>query len=375
MSKYKSRHREVKDFEDSQTMHLLDETNEIKKIDPKGMYDLIYQFPSQFEDASNIAGAAELPDWNASGIENIVLAGLGGSAIGGDLVRSYLAERLNIPFFICRNYTLPRFVGESSLIFISSYSGNTEETLSAYDDALNRKAMILALSTGGKVEEKSLQNKITWVNIPKGFPPRAALGYSFVPVLVMLEKLGFVEGEKALIKRTGEFLSSNRLRYGLESGVRENPAKRIALELHQKLPIIYAATDHFDAVSTRWKGQICENAKMLAFNNVFPEFNHNELVGWKILSEYRDNLIVVILKDQDDHPRVKSRMEIVKRIIEKEKVKVLEVESSGETLLSRIFSLIQLGDFASFYLAILNREDPTPVKVIDLLKNELAKTK
>jgi glucose/mannose-6-phosphate isomerase len=354
-------------------MHLLDDTNEIKKIDPKGMYDLIYQFPSQFEDASKIASAAQLPDWNRSKIENIVLAGLGGSAIGGDLVRSYSAERLSIPFFICRNYTLPNFVGESSLIFISSYSGNTEETLSAYDDALKRKAKILAFSTGGKVEEKSLQNKITWVNIPKGFQPRAALGYSFVPALVMLERLGFVQGQKTQIKRTGEFLSSNRSRYGLESGVQENPAKRIALEFHQKLPIIYAATDHFDAVSTRWKGQICENAKMLAFNNVFPEFNHNELVGWKILSEYRDHLIVVVLKDQDDHPRVKRRMEIVKRIIEKEKVRVLEVESSGETLLSRIFSLIQLGDFVSFYLAILNREDPTPVRVIDFLKGELAK--
>ena len=189
----------------------------------------------------------------------------------------------------------------------------------------------------------------------------------------MLERLGFVQGEKDQIKRTGEFLTSNRLRYRQESGVQENPAKRIALELHKKLPIIYAATDHFDAVSTRWKGQICENAKMLAFNNVFPEFNHNELVGWKILSEYGDDLMVVILKDEHDHPRIKTRMEIVKGIIEKERVRVIEVESRGETLLSRIFSLIQLGDFASFYLAILNKEDPTPVKVIDFLKKELAK--
>jgi glucose/mannose-6-phosphate isomerase len=353
-------------------MHLLDDTNEIKKIDPDGMYDLIYQFPSQFEDALNIAQAAKLPDWNSSQIQNIVLAGLGGSAIGGDLVRSYLAEKLNIPFLICRNYTFPHFVDESSLVFISSYSGNTEETLSAYNDAQRRKARILALSSGGKVEEKSLQNGITWVNIPKGFPPRAALGYSFVPVLVMLERLGFVQGEEDQIKRTGELLSSKRLRYRQESGVQENPAKRIALKLHQKLPIIYAATDHFDAVSTRWKGQICENAKMLAFNHVFPEFNHNELVGWKVLSEYRDDLIVVILKDEDDHPRIKKRMEIVKGIIEKEKVRVIEVESCGETLLSRIFSLIQLGDFASFYLAILNGEDPRPVKVIDFLKDELA---
>jgi len=356
-------------------MHLLDDIKEIKKIDQNGMYDLVYEFPSQFEDALNITEAVKLPDWKADQIENIVVAGLGGSAIGGDLVRSYLAEKLDIPFFICRNYTLPNFVGKSTLVFVSSYSGNTEETLSTYDDAKKRGAKIIAISSGGKVKEKALDDKIIYVNIPKGFPPRAALGYSFVPILAMLERLGFVRGEKEEIIKTKEFLSSNRSKYRMELGIEENFAKRIALELHKKLPIIYAATDHFDAVSTRWKGQICENAKMLAFNNVFPEFNHNELVGWKILSEYRDDLIVVILKDRDDHPRIKKRMVIVKGIIEKEGVKVSEIESCGETLLSRMFSLIQLGDFASFFLAILNKEDPTPVKVIDFLKNELTKEK
>jgi glucose/mannose-6-phosphate isomerase len=356
-------------------MHFLDDINEIRKIDQKGMYDLICQFPSQFEDALNITEAVKLPDWNTNQIKNIVVAGLGGSAIGGDLVRSYLAEKLNIPFFICRNYTLPNFVDKSTLVFISSYSGNTEETLSAYDEALTKKAKILTLSSGGRVKEKSLEHQITWVNIPQGFPPRAALGYSFVPILVMLERLGFIRDEKDQIKRTEEFLSSNRSKYRVELESEKNSAKKIAWELHKKLPIIYAATDHFDAVSTRWKGQICENAKMLAFNNIFPEFNHNELVGWKILSEYRDDLIVVILKDRDDHPRIKIRMEIVKGIIKKEKVEVIEVESCGDSLLSRIFSLIQLGDFVSFYLAILNKENPTPVKVIDFLKNELAKEK
>jgi glucose/mannose-6-phosphate isomerase len=354
-------------------MYVLDDIKEIKKIDQNGMYDLIYQFSSQFEDALNITEAVKLPDWTKKQIRNIAVAGLGGSAIGGDLVRSYLAEKLDIPFFICRNYTLPNFVGESTLVFVSSYSGNTEETLSAYDGAKKRGAKIIAISSDGKVKEKALQDEITYVNIPKGFPPRAALGYSFVPILAMLERLGFVRGEKDQIRKTKEFLSSNRSKYRMELGVEENFAKRIAWELHKKLPIIYAGNDHFDAVSTRWKGQVCENAKMLAFNNVFPEFNHNELVGWKILSGYRDHLIVVILKDRDDHPRIKRRMEIVKGIIEKEGVKVIEVESCGETLLSRMFSLIQLGDFASFYLAILNKEDPTPVKVIDFLKNELAK--
>lgn len=354
-------------------MHPLDETEKIKKIDQGGMYDFIYKFPSQFEDALELTKETQLPDWDKSQIKSIVVAGLGGSAIGGDLVRSYLTERLDIPFFISRNYTLPNFVGSSSLVFVSSYSGNTEETLSAFEDASRRDAKIICITSNGKVENISSEEKIPCVLLPKGFQPRAALGYSFVPILTMLERLGFVQGEEDNIKKTKEFLISNRNKYLIEVNTEKNEAKKLATKLHRRLPIIYASNDHFDAVCTRWKGQFCENAKMLAFNNVFPEFNHNELVGWKVLSDYQDDLMVVILKDKEDHPRIQRRMEIVKGIIEKQKVEVIEEESHGENLLARIFSLIQLGDFTSFYLAILNEEDPTPVKVIDYLKNELAK--
>jgi glucose/mannose-6-phosphate isomerase len=354
-------------------MHPLDEIKKIKKIDQGGMYDFIYKFPSQFEDALELTKETQLPDWDKSQIKSIVVAGLGGSAIGGDLVRSYLTERFDIPFFISRNYTLPNFVNSSSLVFVSSYSGNTEETLSAFEDASRRDAKIVCITSNGKVEEISSEEKIPCVHLPKGFQPRAALGYSFVPILAMLERIGFVKGEEGIIKKTKEFLDENKNKYRVEIDAEENEAKRLAFKLHRRLPIIYASNDHFDAVCTRWKGQFCENAKMLAFNNVFPEFNHNELVGWKVLSDYGDDLIVVILKDKEDYPRIQRRMEIVKRIIEKLKVEVIEIQSCGENLLSRIFSLIQLGDFVSFYLAVLNGEDPTPVKVIDYLKNELAK--
>ncbi len=354
-------------------MHPLDDLEKIKKIDPGGMYDRIYQFPSQFEDALKRTKETSLPDWDKADIKNIVVAGLGGSAIGGDLVRSYLAEKLDIPFFICRNYTLPNFVDSSSLVFVSSYSGNTEETLSAFEDASKRNAKIICITSNGKVEEISAAERIPCVDLPKGFQPRAALGYSFVPILTMLERLGFVDGEETNIKKTKEFLISNRNKYSFEVDAEKNEAKKLATKLHKKLPIIYASCDHFDAVSTRWKGQLCENAKMLAFNNVFPEFNHNELVGWKVLSDYGDDLIVVILKDKEDYPRIQRRMQIVKDIIEKQKVEVIDIQSCGENLLSRMFSLIQIGDFTSFYLAVLNNEDPTPVKVIDYLKNELAK--
>ncbi len=354
-------------------MHLLDDREKIKRIDRGGMYDRIYKFPSQFEDALKLTKQTPLPQWGKNQIKTIVVAGLGGSAIGGDLVRSYLAERLDIPFLICRNYTLPNFVDSSSLVFVSSYSGNTEETISAFEDASKHKAKIICISTNGQVESISSEHKIPCVRLPKGFQPRAALGYCFVPILTMLEKLGLVRGEEEHIREAKDLLEENRNKYPIEVDAGKNEAKKLAIKLHGRLPIIYASNDHFDAVSYRWKGQFCENAKMLAFSNVFPEFNHNELVGWKVLSDYRDYLIVIILRDREDHPRIGRRMEIVKHIIEKQKVEVIEIGSRGESLLSRMFSLIQLGDFVSFYLAILNQEDPSPVKVIDYLKAELAK--
>jgi glucose/mannose-6-phosphate isomerase len=356
-------------------MHPLDGIEKIKSIDPGGMYQRIYQFPSQFEDGLNLTKQIPLPQLEKDKIKNIVVAGLGGSAIGGDLVRSYLAEKLNIPFFICRNYNLPHFVDSSSLVFVSSYSGNTEETLSVFEDALKRSAKIICMSSDGEVGKISSDRRIPCVPLPKGFQPRAALGYSFVPILAMLERLGFVQGEETNIEITKVFLEENRNRFRVELGTEENEAKKLATKFHGKLPIIYASCDHFDAISYRWKGQFCENAKMLAFNNVFPEFNHNELVGWKVLSDYGDDLIVIILRDRDDHPRIRRRMEIVAGIIQKEEVEVIQIESSGEDLLCRMFSLIQLGDFISFYLAVLNQEDPSPVKVIDYLKKKLAEEK
>jgi glucose/mannose-6-phosphate isomerase len=343
---------------------------EIKKFDPKDMYDLIFNFPQQLIKGIHLGVRADLK-WTKLRPDNIILAGMGGSAIGGDLARSYLADELKIPFFICRNYTLPKFVNDKSLVFVSSYSGNTEETLSAYQEAKRRKAKIIAITSGGKLLEKCSKERFPFITIPKGFPPRAALGYSFTPLLIVLSRLRIISDKTAMLRKTSKYLEGKRAEFALEKKSSQNQAKSLALKLYRKIPIIYSSTDYFDAVGYRWKGQFCENSKSLAFNNYFPEFNHNELVGWKVLDHIRDKLIVIILKDKKDHSRIQKRMKIVETIIKKEKVKVIEIESQGENLLSRIFSLIQLGDFTSFYLSILNREDPTPVKVIDYLKKKL----
>ena len=354
-------------------MSLLDDPQAIKKVDAQNMYRLIYEFPSQVQHASGIAQKLPLPPVKPDKIKNIVVTGMGGSAIGGDLVRSYLASELTLPFFILRNYTLPHFVDENSLVFVSSYSGNTEETLSAYDQAKKVGAQIISISSGGEISKRSEENNFPLLRIPSGYPPRAALGYSFVPIVVFLERLGFISGKIDELKKSIELLSSAREKYRMEQSSEQNKAKRIADDLYGKLPIIYSGVDHFDAVGLRWKGQICENSKSLCFNNVFPEFNHNELVGWEIISGLEKKIVVVILRDQGDHPQIKKRVQIVEGMIREKGVGVIQVESQGENLLSRIFSLVQLGDFMSFYLAILNQVDPTPVKPIDYLKSELAK--
>jgi glucose/mannose-6-phosphate isomerase len=355
------------------TMQKLDSKEEINNIDPSGMYDKIYNFPEQLEEAARI-GLNLNPDLNYfKGIANIVVIGMGGSAIGGDLVRSYLADKINIPFFICRHYRLPEFVNENSLVIGSSYSGNTEESLSAFNDALSRKAKIACITTGGKLGELAQKNNFLVAKLPKGYPPRAALGFSFIPLLCLMSRLGFINDVEKDISELVKELKSWRDLYSIDMATEKNRAKSLAVKFYNKIPIIYTGPELTDAIGTRWKGQICENSKCLAFNNQFPEFNHNELVGWNVIEAYRDKIIVVYLKDHDDHDRVSKRMSVVKQIIEKQKVEIVEVNSRGTSPLARMFSLIQIGDFTSFYLAILNNIDPTPVKVIDFLKDELTK--
>ncbi|UCD94367.1 MAG: bifunctional phosphoglucose/phosphomannose isomerase [Candidatus Zixiibacteriota bacterium] len=351
----------------------LDSSENIRSLDPAGMYDKIYHFPQQLEQAVEIGGRIELPAEFGRNFRSLIVAGMGGSAIGGDLVRSYLSDRLRIPFVVCRNYRLPDFVDENSLVIVSSYSGNTEETLAAFDDATKRGATIACITTGGELGKLAQRHKLLLVKLPEGYQPRAALGFSFVPLLILISKMGLVGSVDDDLKELIRGLKSYRDTYSTETGADKNPAKLLAIKLYNRIPIIYTGPELTDVVGTRWKGQICENAKALAFNNQFPEFNHNELVGWNVIEACRDKLVVLCLRDGDDHDRVQLRMSIVRDIIDKLHVEVINVLSQGDFALGRMFSLIQLGDFTSFYLAVLNKVDPSPVKVIDYLKEELKK--
>jgi glucose/mannose-6-phosphate isomerase len=345
----------------------------IAQVDKDNMFKLVRDFPVQVKEALAIGTKATVK-MKVTGVKNIVVCGLGGSAIGGDLLKSYLAGEVKVPIIVNRHYTLPAFVGPDTLVIISSYSGNTEETNTAHREAIKRKARTLCISSNGITEQLARKTKAPFIKVPGGLPPRAAVGYSFFPLLLALIKLGFIKSRPKDIKETVALLEAKAEVYTLPDPA-QNPALALAQELKNRVVITYSSTERFDAINTRWRGQIAENAKSLAFGHVLPEMNHNELVGWKVLKAPMAEMHVVFLRDKQDHARVQIRMNITKEVIAKQTEHCTEVWSEGTSLLTRMFSLLYLGDWVSYYMAILHEEDPTPVAVINYLKTELGKVK
>jgi glucose/mannose-6-phosphate isomerase len=353
--------------------HILNNIKEIKYIDRNNMLDLLLGLDEQCRKAKEIGRGFEPRGISTDKIKNIVFTGLGGSAIGADLIRSYIAGEIKLPIIVNRNYTLPNFVNEDTLLFASSYSGNTEETLSAYEVAKEKKAKIIAISSNGILERLAKEDEISFIKIPGGIPPRCALGYSFIPPLLALCKLMFIEDRENEIDEAVKLLGELKLELGPGSPPEINIAKRVALMLEHKYPIIYGADDHIDVVTTRWRGELAENSKHLSSSHLFPEMNHNEIVGWDFPTELMKYFAVIFLRDSGDHKRVAKRIDITKEILSRKGIDIVEVFSKGNGLLSRMVSLIYIGDMVSFYLAILNGVDPTPVDRVTYLKNELAK--
>jgi glucose/mannose-6-phosphate isomerase len=342
----------------------------IQKLDPSGMYNNIRSFFEQVEEAVTI-GRKFRPDTNAKRIANIVLAGMGGSAIAGDLLRTYLSTQLQVPFIVNRHYTLPSYVGRNSLVIVSSYSGNTEETLEAYEQALDRNAHILCITSGGEVAQKARDAKNNIIFIPGGLQPRAALGYSFFPLLYAMGKMGFAQTHDHEVTETINVLKT--ISGEATDKTDKNFPFSIAKRLVGKAVIVWSSSDLLEAVGVRWRGQINENAKHCAYSSLLPESNHNEIVGWENPGDILKRFAVVVLKDRDDHKRVVQRIAITGELLKNIPDAFIEIHPRGETRLSRMFSTIHSGDWISFYLAMLNEVDPTPVERINYLKNELGR--
>jgi len=333
------------------------------------MMEYLSNLPEQFASSLNLdlAFASRLK----RDYRQVVVSGLGGSAIGGDILRTYAARKAKIPVVVVRDYDIPAFVNQDTLFLAVSYSGNTEETLSAYGQARQKGAAIICITTGGKLKQRAEEDGYQVVEIPAGLVPRAATGYLFAPLVLLLEELGIVAGVRPELEETVTVLRAMRDNLGAADAA--NQARSIARKLKDSLPVIWGTSGISEVAALRWKAQINENAKCPAYYNVFPELNHNEIVGFEVPPQLLSSMSCIILRDQYDHERVKRRIEISKGII-KDKVKsIIEVKSQGESYLARFYSLVYIGDYASVYLALEYGINPTPVAVIDYLKAELGR--
>lgn len=326
------------------------------------MIDLVDQLPKQLREAIAIGQNATITKHSAP-IRNVFVSGLGGSGIGASYASDLTKNELRVPFIVGKGYEIPNFVNKNTLAIVSSYSGNTEETLNAFEALVKTGAKIVCLSSGGKLIAKAKELGLDFVQMPAGSPsPRACLGYSFVQQLFILHKSKLIsskiikqlEGATALVEK--------------EQAKIKTDAEKLAAKLNGKMPIIYT-TDRMESVAVRLRQQINENAKALCWHHVVPEMNHNELVGWR---EKNDKLTVVYLRNKDDFERNARRIDINKDII-KDYASVIEIWSKGRNMVEKAVYFTLLGDYISCFLSDLRGFDSIEIDVIDRLKNELAK--
>ena len=342
------------------------------KIDPQDMFSAIYHFADQIKESITIGEQINLNN-DYSSCKNIIVAGMGGSAIGGDVIKTITHNELIVPFYVNRNYSLPNWVNEKTLVICSSYSGNTEESLSAYEDAVEKGAMICGISTGGKLSENIKSKGYDLISIPGGLQPRAALAYSFVPMLYLLNKIGLISS--VLIDNLSSSIDSLEAKRETNSiGDTTNPIYKLAKEIYGMIPIIYGITDTSGVIALRWKGQLCENSKMLAYHNEIPEMNHNEIVGWGNNPDLLAELSVIWLRDENDNDRLCARQNITKSLLDDIDIMQHEVYAEGASNLERLIDLINYGDWLSYWCAILHNTDPSPVEKINKLKKALEET-
>ncbi len=300
----------------------------------------------------------------------LIIAGMGGSAVGGRLARAALGPRLTRPLAVCDDYMLPGWAGPQTLVLCSSYSGGTEETLSCYDDAVERGAPRIVATTGGELAERARRDRVPVIPIPGGFQPRAAVGYSLVSALEAAVLAGAAPSLAGEIEAAASLVESLAAEWGPD-GPEDGEAKAIARALHGTVPVIGGA-ELAAAVAYRWKCQINENSALPAFSSALPEAGHNEIVGW-VAARQMARFGVVLLEDPGANRRNRLRTELTAELSEVGAEVVVHVSARGETRLERLASLVLLGDLVSIYLAVLRGEDPVAVAAIDFLKAELAR--
>jgi len=324
--------------------------------------DYLNDFTNHLTEAIEIANNTNLSPYNKE-IKNILICGLGGSGIGGTIVADIISPKVNIPIASTKDYSIPNFVNEHTLVIANSYSGNTEETLYALEKCQARGAEIAVITSGGKLKIIAEENNYNHIIIPGNHPPRAMFGYAFTELFFMLNHYGIIDDTfKNDFEKAITLLDTEKEEI-------QKQAMELAKKMYKQTPVIYVANG-FEGVAVRFRQQLNENSKMLAWHNVIPEMNHNELLGWRTNV---NDLAVVYFRNKCDYKRNQIRMDINKKVISKYTENITEIWSKGDTVLANSLYHINLGDWVSWYLSEMNNVDAIEIDVIDFLKGELAK--
>ncbi len=351
----------------------LDDPQAYKQYDPEGMLIHLHKMPKLCQQAWRMTMNFDLPQ-DYSKVSEVVILGMGGSAIGSDLVSNLVASEAKLPIIIHRDYNLPAFIDNKTLVIASSYSGMTEETLSSFEQALETDSKKLVITTGGKLKAMAEERNIPVFSFDYKAQPRAALPFSFLPILGFLQRLGFIKDKSADVAETVTALEKLSRRINEGVSLSQNQAKQLANRLYGHLPIIYGA-DILSEVAHRWKTQLNENSKAWAFYEVFPELDHNAVVGYQFPPELVSKIVVVLLQSAYLPKCIQLRYQVTCQLLEQAKVSYQIVEGEGTSPLSQMMSLVLFGDYVSYYLAILYKIDPSPVEAIDYLKEQLKNAK
>jgi len=335
----------------------------VNKYDSQNQYQVLKDTYRQVSSAWN--NKFDITHLKKKKFNSIVFCGLGGSAISGDLLIDYLSDELKLPLRVVRGYNLPSYTTKNTLVVISSYSGNTEETISCFKQALKKNCEIVAITSGGNILEEADKRKISVIKIESGFQPRYALGLGFFSVLKLMQELGIVNEDKT-VKKIIDLWKKN----GEEFSTEKNKAEQIAEQLVGFIPVIYSA-EFLSSSGFRFKSQINENSKLHAFHHTIPEMNHNEIVGWESYKEKQFQTKVIFITDKDYHPQIQKRFEILKELLSQQKVEVLSLESDQDNRKVRIMDLIFLCDWISFYASVLRGFDPSEIDFIHQMKKRL----
>lgn len=326
------------------------------------MNDYINDFTNHLTEAMEIGDASNLKKSDKK-FNNILICGLGGSGIGGTIINDIISSKANIPILATKDYSIPNFVDENTLVIASSYSGNTEETIYALEKCQNRNTEICIITSGGKLKTIAEENNYNHIIIPGGHPPRAMFGYAFTELFYVLNHYGIIDNSFK-----SDFTNSISLLNSEKEDI-QNKAMELAKKMYQKTPVIYVAQG-FEGVAVRFRQQINENSKMLCWHHVVPEMNHNELLGWRTNV---DDLAVVYFRNKSDFDRNQIRMDINRKVISKFTNNITEVWSKGDSQIENTLYHINLGDWVSWYLSEMNNVDAIEIDVINFLKGELSK--